>query len=71
MRTEIQELRREVARLKSVIEERDIYIASLMAEQQLPCRICEVAQSTGDDGLCNGCRQARMTERRATQTLDW
>jgi len=28
----------------------------------LPCRVCEVAWATGGDGLCDGCRGARLPE---------
>jgi len=27
-----------------------------------PCRVCEVARATGDDGLCDGCRGTRTLE---------
>jgi hypothetical protein len=28
-----------------------------------PCRVCEVAGATGDDGLCEGCRGHRILRR--------
>ena len=41
------------------------YIAALAHPwKRGPCRICEVAAATGDDGLCDGCRGA-LTLRRA------
>ena len=30
---------------------------------EAPCRICEAARATGDDGLCNGCRAAVVEKR--------
>jgi len=32
-------------------------------EKDQPCRVCEMARATGEDGLCDGCRGARTLAR--------
>lgn len=60
--TKIERLKQRIAHLEVVVEKQAALIAGLQG-QPILCRVCEMAQATGDDGLCDGCRQARIARR--------